>query len=165
MKISAYLIQAYHICPRQAWLMSRSLRADQEHDDLAIGRLIDDTSYTRDSKSIYLPQISAKLDLVRKKNGEIEIIEIKKTSKTLESGKKQLLYYLYQLKKLDINATGTIRIPKEKIVQEVNLSQEDCLKIENLLVKIGEILGQDKPPPVKRIKQCPKCAHFDFCWA
>jgi CRISPR-associated exonuclease Cas4 len=83
----------------------------------------------------------------------------------LDSGKEQLKYYLYLLDLHGIHADGLIKIPKEKVSEEVQLSESDKNYIENMLTELHGILERPVPPPAKRIKQCPKCAHFEFCWA
>jgi len=53
-EISIYgsLLQAYKICPRQAWLMSRNLIGNQDHETLVIGRMIAETTYKKNKKEI-----------------------------------------------------------------------------------------------------------------
>jgi len=54
MKPSIYgsLVQAYKICPRQAWLMSRNLIGNQQDESLSIGRLISETTYKNSKKEV-----------------------------------------------------------------------------------------------------------------
>jgi len=52
MKITGSIIQAYNICKRQAWLMSRQITGDQYNEFLAIGRLISEESFKRDKKEL-----------------------------------------------------------------------------------------------------------------
>ncbi|WP_367172107.1 Dna2/Cas4 domain-containing protein [Desulfurella sp.] len=47
---SPSLFNAFNICQRQAWLMSRHLDADQSNEFLEIGRLIDKTSFKKREK-------------------------------------------------------------------------------------------------------------------
>lgn len=145
--------------------MSRAMIADQDHDYLQIGNLIEEKSFERDKKSVYIPQIGAMVDMVRKQQGKYQIIEIKKSSKTLESGKIQLKYYLYLLKQQGIEADGVIKIPTERVSEDITLTETDIKEIDLLLQKIQNVLELPAPPPAKRIRQCPKCAHFEFCWA
>lgn len=161
------IFNAYNICKRQAWLMARHLNADQYNDFLAIGRLIDETTYKREKKKIYLADLEAMLDMVSKKDGVYYIAEIKKSSKTLESGILQLKYYLYLLKlKKGIVAKGLIKIPKERISREVILTEEDEEKIYNVLLEMNKVLNFERPPKFDKIlKICFKCAHLEFCWS
>lgn len=159
------IYNAYHICPRQAWLMHRQLTADQQNTFLEIGRLIDDTSYEREKKKIYLADLSAMIDMVTRKNGEYLVAEIKKTSKRLDNAIIQLKYYLYLLKTKRISAKGILKIPSEKKNIEVELTDEDADKIEETINKIFILLNGDKSPGKINKKVCAKCAHYEFCWA
>lgn len=44
------LVQAYSICPRQAWLMSRQITPDEDNVYLQLGRLIQSQAYSRERK-------------------------------------------------------------------------------------------------------------------
>lgn len=162
----ASLFNAYNICPRQAWLMSRQLIADQENMYLEIGRLIDNIHFKRDKKKIFLADIQAILDMITKNDGTYYIAEIKKSSKILKSGILQLKYYLYLLKKKKgIEAKGIIKIPQERISKEVRLTIEDEKNIERILQKMETIIFNDMPPAPTWLKVCSKCGHFEFCWS
>ena len=161
------IFNAYNLCKRQAWLMFRQLSADQDSDYLVIGRLIDQTSFNREKKKVYIANIEAMLDVIIKKNGVYYIAEIKKSSRTLESGIFQLKYYLYLLKKKKgVNVHGLIKIPKEKISKEVSLTEEDEKLIEKILEEMNKVLyGKIPPLPKKKLPYCRKCAHYEFCWS
>jgi len=64
--ISPYIIQAYLTCPREAWLEYHAISSDQDHEYLALGRLIHEVSYQRDRKEIYVDQL-IKVDLLRER--------------------------------------------------------------------------------------------------
>jgi CRISPR-associated exonuclease Cas4 len=162
------LFNAFNICQRQAWLMSRQLTADQHNEFLQIGKLIEETFYKREKKTIYLADIEAMIDMVIKKDGFYYIAEIKKSSRTLKSGIFQLKYYLYLLKnKKGIDAKGVIKIPKEKISKNVVLDNDDEHKIEKILSDMELVLFNNSIPPKPKniLKICYKCAHFEFCWS
>ncbi len=159
------LFNAFHICPRQAWLMHRQLTGDQHNDFVEIGRLINKESYGREKKEVYLAEFGAVIDMVTKKDGEYFIAEIKKSSKTLESAEWQLRYYLYLLRRKNIIMKGLIKVPKEKLTKIIELTEEDSKKIEKDLKELAEIAGRETPPAAVRLKLCPKCNHSDFCWA
>ncbi|MCB4205475.1 CRISPR-associated protein Cas4 [Deferribacterales bacterium Es71-Z0220] len=160
------IFNAYTICKRQAWLMMRNLTADQDNAFLEIGRLIDETSFERQKKKIFLADLEAMLDMVSKKDGIYYIAEIKKSSKTMNSGIFQLKYYLYLLKtNKGLKARGIIKIPKEKISKEIILTEEDEEKITTILSEMNETLFGDKPPQILlNSKICKVCAHFEFCY-
>jgi len=62
--ISPYIFQAYLTCPREAWLEYHSIISDQDHEYLAIGRLVHETSYQRHRKEIFVDQL-LKIDLFK----------------------------------------------------------------------------------------------------
>ena len=161
------IFNAYNICKRQAWLMVRQLNADQSNEFLEIGRLIDNESFKRQKKRIYIADLEALIDMIIKKDETTYIAEIKKSSKTLESGINQLKYYLYLIKvRKGINAKGIIKIPKERISREVILTEHDIEAIEKTLREMNRVLGSDKPPEIKNMMRiCKVCAHFEFCWS
>ncbi|MDD5689236.1 MAG: Dna2/Cas4 domain-containing protein, partial [Caldisericia bacterium] len=59
--------------------MSREVIPDQDYSYIAIGRLVDEESYDRDKKKINIGDMV--LDVVRGKNEEIIIGEVKKSSR------------------------------------------------------------------------------------
>jgi len=161
------VFNAYNICKRQAWLMTRQLTADQHNEFIEIGRLIDETSFKKEKKKIYLVDLEATLDMVTRKDGVYYIAEIKKSSKSLKSGIFQLKYYLYLLKiRKGIKAKGIIKIPTEKISKKVYLSESDEKNIHRILVEMEKTLNREKAPKLeKMLKVCPKCGYFEFCWS
>ncbi len=100
------------------------------------------------------------------KEGEITVVgEIKKSSKSMEGARAQLVYYLYALKKLGFNVKGYILVPKERKRVEVKIEKEDIEYVEKLLEEIKEVITSDRPPEVERKSICSKCGYFELCWA
>jgi len=161
---SPSIFNAYNICPRQAWLMSRQMSADQGDPFLEIGRLIDQTTFQHEKKRIYLAEFAAEVDFVARKNGNLFIAEIKKSSRTMESGIRQLKYYLYLLNRKGIKCKGMIKIPKEKISKTVELQTSDVKLIEDTIKQIAHFLARENAPVPQKIPFCKKCAYFEFCW-
>ena len=159
------IYNAYHICPRQSWLMFRQLNADQRNTSLELGRLTDDTTYEREKKKIYLADVSAMVDMVTQKDGEVFIAEIKRSSKRIENAVKQLKYYLFLLRRKSVIVKGMLKIPKEKKSIEVELSDEDVRVIERDIDRILAELYKSAPPQRATKKVCNKCAHLEFCWS
>lgn len=141
--------------------MAHHIESDQEDDNLRIGRTIHEESYVREVKEIEL--FGSKIDILSTKNDELVIGEIKKSSKNLKMATKQLLFYLYQLKKLGIKAKGEIKIPLEKKVIRKELSDEDIEEIENVLSEINTII-EKKIPAAVNIPYCKNCSYSEFCW-
>jgi len=145
--------------------MMRNLSADQYNEFIEIGRLIDEISFKDKKKKIYIPDLNAEIDFIMKKNGIVFIAEIKKSSKTLLTGINQLKYYLYLLRKKGIMARGIIKIPKEKITKEVNLSNRDTEFIEDTIACMRRNLYSNSVPEIVKKNICKKCAYFEFCWS
>ena len=163
-KIPPSIYNAYNICPRQAWLMSHQVSANQNDPFLEIGRLIDETTFKREKKRTYLAEFAAEIDFVTRKNGNLFIAEIKKSSRTMTSGINQLKYYLYLLNKKGIKCKGVIKIPKEKISTVVELQENDMVLIKNKINEIKTFLANDNAPSPQKLPFCKKCAYYEFCW-
>ena len=162
-KITGSLIQAYIYCPRKAWLMSRQIVGNQYNEFLAIGRLISGETYKREKKEIIIS--GGKIDVVRNDKGELLLIEVKKSSKFLETAKQQLLFYLFQLDKKGVKTKGEIRVPREKKIITVELDKSAKQKIEKLISNLEEILSLKKPPKEKWSRKCKNCSYLEFCWS
>ncbi|MBP7562633.1 MAG: CRISPR-associated protein Cas4 [Candidatus Cloacimonetes bacterium] len=163
MTISGSLIQAYMICPRQAWLMSRQICGDKDNDFLAIGRFYSEESFKRDKKEIIVDD--NKIDLIREDNGELVLIETKKSSKMIRASRAQVLNYLYTLENLGHFVRGEIRIPKEKKVIPVPFGDAEKREIEKIRAEITHLIRMEKAPEVIKISSCKKCSYCDFCWS
>ena len=100
MRISGYFIQAFMICHRQVWLLSRSLTQDQDNDYLSLGRLIDQNSYSRERHQIAFG--NDKFDFMQSDEEGVVICEVKKSSRAEASARMQISHYLYDLQLLVI---------------------------------------------------------------
>ncbi len=161
--ISGTYIWYYFICHREVWLLSRQIEPDQEHESILLGRLNDQNSYARGKKYLYFE--GGVVDLYREQNGTLIISEVKKSSRFEESARMQLLFYLLKLRENGVDATGELRIPKEKKVVPVRLDPEEEAALNNACEKIEAIVAQEKPPLPKRCRYCRGCAYLEFCWS
>jgi len=159
--IRPYLVQAYLVCPREAWLEYHALHADQEHELLALGRLVHETSYKRLRKEIFVDRL-LKIDLFR----EGLVAEVKRSSRRDDTAELQLAYYLYYLKhQKGLDMEGILLFPKEKRTRKVRLTPEIEEKISRLLAEMRKLFSRREPPPPQRIKECRSCAFEEVCWA
>ena len=158
------LIWYYYICPREVWLMSHEINPEQDNPLVELGRFFHDYSYKRDKKEVSLDGM--KIDLIRKdEDGNYIVCEVKKSSRFELSAKMQLLYYLYRLKKMGVNAKGELLIPKERKKIKVELNDESEKEIIETVRNIRKIIDSETPPRPVRIKYCGRCAYRYFCWA
>ncbi len=143
--------------------MSRQIEPDQEHESILLGKINDQTSYNREKK--YLHFEGGVVDLFHEQNGRLLISEVKKSSRFEESARMQLLFYLVKMQELGIDAVGELRIPKEKRVVPVQLTEENWANLLKACEDIEIIVGQEKAPKPVRCRYCRGCAYLEFCWS
>ncbi|MFZ7103596.1 MAG: CRISPR-associated protein Cas4 [Peptococcaceae bacterium] len=143
--------------------MSRNLAPDQDDANIDLGRFIQENTYQRDKKEISLGNI--KLDILRKENGQIVVGEVKKTSKYEKSATMQLAFYLYELKRAGVEATGELMFPKEKKKVKVELDDRLIPEIEKGQKEILQLMYKESPPEPRKINFCRNCAYAEFCWS
>lgn len=162
-RITGSIVQAYMVCPRQAWLASRQICPDEDNVYLALGRLIDKQSYGREKKEVRLEHLC--LDLVRRGDKQLVVGEVKKSSRAREAAMLQLAFYLYELAAMGIEAEGELLFPEERRKERVFLDENLAQQVNKIKVQIAELIRRDQPPPPEKIKRCVKCAYAELCWA
>ena len=130
---------------------------------MAIGRLIDRNSYSREKKEIAVG--SSKMDIFRVVDGKLVIGEVKKSSRYRDSARMQLAFYLKELAERGIEAIGELRFPEEKKRETVELNEELINELQNVERDILRIVYMEKPPSPKKVKWCRNCAYAEFCWS
>jgi len=162
--VTGTLIWYYFVCTREVWLMTNQVNPDEDDANMDLGRFIHETSYLRQSqKEIIIGHV--KLDILRFDQGVPVIGEVKKSSKHLRSARMQLGYYMLELKRRGLQAKGELRVPKEKKVEEVQLSSQlesDLLEAEDSIRQLAVTMV---PPPAVKISLCKSCAYQELCWA
>lgn len=161
--VTGTLIWYYYICKREVWLMAHSIVADQDNEYIDLGRFIHENTYRRENKEISLGSI--KLDIIHKKDGQVVVGEVKKSSKFKESARMQLAYYLWQLKKHGIEGTGVLMFPKERKREEIVLNDELIEQLKFVERDILRVIYEPLPQEPKKIPFCRNCAYNEFCWA
>ncbi|MCX8029879.1 MAG: CRISPR-associated protein Cas4 [Brevinematales bacterium] len=162
MEVNGTLIWYYTICKREAWLIGHRIVPDQKDNRIMMGRHIHKYFFSREKAKEVLIDNTIKVDLVK---GRRLIVEIKKSSKFIDSTRWQLLFYLYYLKhKKGVVMEGEISIPDEKKRVLVRLSEESEKEIEKIIGEIEELLKQEKSPKPEWIKYCKVCGYKEMCW-
>lgn len=162
-KVTGTLMWYYYVCHREVWLMARQVIPEQDHAFLDLGRFLQEKAYSRNKKEILVGHL--KFDLVRRKDGQLVIGEVKKSSRFERSAFMQLALYLYELKELGIDAQGELLFPEEKKRINVVLNPELIEEIEKAKREILRIVYLDIPPQPVKGKFCRNCAYNDFCWS
>lgn len=147
------------LCWRKLWFFAKDIVMEQENENVIIGKLIDQESYRREKKHLYLDDIVC-IDIVK----DNVICEIKKSSSQREMAIQQLKYYLYLLNKKGIEVKGELLVPKENHKEMIVLNENDILEIDKQLERIKRICNEVTPPEIINNKICKKCAYFELCY-
>lgn len=160
-KISGTMFYYYFVCKRKLWFFSNGIQLEEDNEDVILGKLIDENSYSKELKHILIDN-TVNIDFI--KDWKI-LHEVKKQKSIEEAGVWQLKYYLYFLKIRGINIEkGILDYPKLKKREEVFLSKDDEKKIKEILSEIEKITLMEKPPELEKLKICKKCAYFEYCY-
>ncbi len=162
-RITGSMVQAYTVCPRQAWLSSRQICPDEDNLYLALGRLIDQQSYSRERKEVRLGHLC--LDLVRRGSKQLVVGEVKKSSRAREAARLQLAFYLHELATMGIEAEGELLFPEERRKERVILDEAMSQQIANIKSEITTLVSKEYPPAPQKNRRCSKCAYAELCWA
>ncbi|WP_342304179.1 CRISPR-associated protein Cas4 [Methanolobus sp. ZRKC5] len=162
MKITGVKINYYHICHTKLWLFSHNITLEHEHENVNIGKVLHEERYSKNKKDVTIDN-TISIDFVKQRNGIIELHEVKKTKKMEDAHLRQMLYYLYYLKRRGIDAQGVMNYPLLNQTKEVILTSDAEKNIEEDIRGIERIVTGRMPHP-KRIRICQKCAYSEFCF-
>ncbi|MDR0912023.1 MAG: CRISPR-associated protein Cas4 [Methanobrevibacter sp.] len=160
MYISGVMVQYYVSCIRELWFYANRINMNYDNEDISIGKMIHEKSYSRENKEIHFENMA--FDFVNKKDG-LTIFEIKKSSKLTEPAKYQLLYYLYNLKQAGQNAKGILVYPDERKRETIELTEDLEKEMEDILNNIKEIISLKTPPKARKKPYCKKCSYYELC--
>ncbi len=159
-KLTGIMIYYYFVCQRKLWLFNNNIAMECEHELVQIGKYLDENSYGTKRKHIMING-EINLDFVEK-TGVIH--EIKKSRSIEEASIWQVKYYLYYLKKYGLNnIKAKIDYPLLKQTINVDLSEADEIKLEEVIGDIKNIIRKEHMPKVEIKRRCNKCAFFDLC--
>lgn len=174
--IGGMLFSYYLICPRKAWLVRQGIWMEQESEDVALGRLLDETTYSRSEKHLDLhatapdgTPLTGRIDRAVLRDGVLH--ETKKGRSCQASHVSQVRFYLWLLKLNGVtgaNGTpfrGQIDYPALRRSEPVALGppQEEELVLQ--LQHLGQLLEQPHPPArLPKREFCRKCAFEELCY-
>lgn len=159
-KITGIMIYYYHVCTRKLWYFYNDITMESFNEDVELGKLIDENSYSNDEKHINIDNV-INIDFIRSDN---VLHEIKKSNKIENASIWQVKYYLYYLKKRGVYTKAIIDYPLLKKRIDVVLGQEDETYIESVIDDIYELVNNDKPPALEKKWYCKKCAYYELCY-
>lgn len=160
MQITGIMIYYYFVCRRKLWYFTNNINMEQNSELVEIGKILDETSYTRENKSILIDN-TINIDFIK---GECILHEIKKTKAIEEASIWQVKYYMYYLQKRGVkNITAKMDFPLLKETKEIFLEDSDIEILEKSIENIEYIVTKDSPPKIIENKICRKCSYFDLC--
>nr|WP_052293480.1 Dna2/Cas4 domain-containing protein [Methanothermus fervidus] len=65
MKVTGVMVQYYMVCKRKLWFFANQINMNYDNDDILIGRLLHEKSFSREKKCINFGEIS--IDFINKK--------------------------------------------------------------------------------------------------
>jgi CRISPR-associated exonuclease Cas4 len=176
LRLGGMLIGYYALCPRKAWLSMRGLWMEQESDQVAIGRLLGETSYPRERKEVDLvatapdgTELVGRIDWADLREGVLH--ETKKSRAVEEAHRWQLRFYLSLLKLSGVTRedgqpyTGILNYPALRRTEVVTLTAEDERRLEEMAAALRRLAAETRPPPrITRRKFCRACAFEELCY-
>lgn len=175
-RIGGMLIGYYRLCPRKAWWSLRGIWMEQESDTVALGRLLDEATYSRDDKQLQIEAeapdgtpLIGKIDRMKLKQGVLH--ETKKSRSCEEAHSWQVRFYLWLLYRNGVKRAdgspfiGQLDYPLLKRTESVTLSADHVAELEQMVASIRNLAQEESPPPVlANRKFCKKCSFEELCF-
>ena len=159
-QITGTLVNYYITCKREAWLYAHNIHANQEDENMLMGKALADI---KENGLQAFAFSNLKFDKLSKQRGHYLITEYKKSLKNPEAGKMQLLFYIYLLK-IGLNLKEVKgKLISGKTVIAIEDSAENFTKIETILNDIVTLVNEPKPPKFSPQKICESYAYRDYC--
>jgi CRISPR-associated exonuclease Cas4 len=174
--IGGMIFSYFLICPRKAWLVRQGIWMEQESEDVALGRLLDETSYSRSEKHLDLyatapdgTPLTGRIDRAVLKEGVLH--ETKKGRSCSDAHQWQVRFYLWLLKLNGVSGPGgtpfrgQIDYPALRRSEPVDLMDAQEQELIRQLEGLTALLAADHPPPrIEKRSFCKKCAFEELCY-
>ena len=155
------MIYYYFVCKTKLWYFDHQLSMEEGNELVEIGKLIDESSYSRKKKHILLDE-TINIDFME----DWKVLhEVKKSRSIEEASIWQLKYYMKYLldKGIEIEK-GIVDYKKKKIRNEVTLSSEDIEVLKSVESEVLDIINSRAVPTKIKSKICKNCAYYEFCY-
>ncbi len=160
-KVTGVMVYYYFVCKRKLWFFSNNLNMESSSELVGIGKLVDETSYSRERKNILIDE-SINVDFL--KDWKI-VHEVKKSRKMDEASKWQLKYYMWVLKNKGVEIEkGILDYPLLRKREEIFLDEKDEQELEIVVEDIRKIITSKLPSDTLNKGVCNKCAYYEFCY-
>ena len=158
--ITGIMVYYYIVCKRKLWYFYNEISMEQNSENVAIGKMLDEESYKKEEKHINIDNV-INIDFIRKKG---LLHEVKKSRNVEEASIWQVKYYLFYLEQKGVFVKAQIDYPLLKQTIQVELNEEDKGDMGNILNNIKEVCSLSKPPIENKKSICKKCAFYDLCY-
>jgi CRISPR-associated exonuclease Cas4 len=176
LRIGGMLVGYHAVCPRKAWYSMRGLWMEQESEAVALGRLLDRTSYRRRKRPALITAeapdgtpLVAKIDGADLRAGVLH--ETKKGRSCEDAHYLQLRFYLWVLKLSGVTRadgqplTGQLDYPALRRTEPVTLDAEHEADLAETVAALARLAEQTTPPERHpRRTFCRRCAFEDLCY-
>lgn len=160
-RMKGIYVYYYFVCKRKLWYFMHELSMEENSENVQLGKLLDENSYKNADKHIMIDE-TINIDYIAEHN---MLHEVKKSRKIEEAGIWQVKYYLYYLKKRGVSGlTGRIDYPLLRQTQNVCLTDEDEMILENVCQEIAALADCPSAPDFTDKKICKSCAYYEFCY-
>ena len=164
MTLTATHINYFMVCKRKLWLFSNGINMEHTSDFVAEGKLIHETTYPQRSERYTELAIDGSVIDFYDANRKI-IHEVKKSDKVEEAHEWQVKYYIWLLKKNGVDGvTGIIEYPKLRETTKVELTDDDVVRLEKMVVEVEQIVASEECPKKIDAKICKSCSYYEFCY-
>lgn len=160
-KVTGLMVYYYHVCKRKLWYFAHDLNMEHNSEIVGMGKLLDETSYIRETKHILIDE-SINVDFIQ----DWKIVhEVKKSKIVEEASIWQTKYYMMILKdnELDVEK-GIIDFPLLRSREIVELKEEDITYLREVIEKISSIINCKEVPNLVEKKICKKCSYYEYCY-
>jgi len=161
-RITGVMINYYFHCKRQMWLFANHIEMEHNSELVLIGKILSEAFYKDKDKDIQIDD-SIAIDWFDFEDGIIH--EVKKSDSFEEGHIWQVRYYIFYLKKKGVEARGRINYPKLNRVIDVELGDEDEMKLIDVLNDIVRLVKSETLPEKIEKSKCRGCSYFYLCWS
>ena len=171
------MLVGYHaVCPRKAWYSMRGLWMEQESEAVALGRLLDRTSYRRRKRPALITAeapdgtpLVAKIDGADLRAGVLH--ETKKGRSCEDAHVLQLRFYLWVLRLGGVTGpggrplTGQLDYPALRRTEPVTIDAQHEAELAEAVAALAA-LAEEPTPPERHPRRsfCRRCAFEDLCY-
>lgn len=160
-EITGIMVYYYHVCIRKLWYFSHNITMEHGSENVKIGKVLDEQTYKDDDKHINIRDV-INIDFIRERN---IVHEVKKSRAIEQASIEQIKFYIWYLNTNGIDSIkGELDYPLLRRKLDVELKEEDKTRIETELEDIRNIINEEAPRNIDKMKICKKCAYHDLCF-